>query len=178
MTHKTKISRYCLISAILFLGSCSSTSQEENKEKLPPPITQQQADSVIDKTGHFPARTNARAEMDNKRWVSTSFGINTTLVNGKKTYSIFLTDGATKIVMNYSGTEQKGITNTGDHLQASIIDADNTPYPCSNGLIEFTQFDTLTKRMSGSFKLYCAKEKDKTKTKNITNATFTDLTWK
>ena len=80
--------------------------------------------------------------------------------------------------MNYSGPEQKGITNTGETLQASIMDAKNVAYPCEHGLIEFTQFDTLSKHMSGNFKLYCAQANDKTKAKNIPNATFTDLTWK
>ncbi len=160
------------------MSACTSASLQEKETEKGQQITKQQAGPALKQTGDIRSHANAHAEMDNASWMATSFGLNVFNANGKRTYSIYLTDGSSKIIMNYSGPEQKGITNTGETLQASIMDDKNIAYPCKHGLIEFTQFDTVSKHMSGNFKLYCTRANDKTKAMNIPNATFTNLTWK
>jgi hypothetical protein len=171
---------FCYIRFIILftiLVSCSSPQEEKVNRSSDKLISKQEFDSVLQRTGYIEERKNISATLDNDKWTSNSFTVNTFMVKGKKLFSIYATDGNSQLTINYSGPQAPGIINTGEDVVAVYRTNDGALYNCTNGFVEITQIDTVTKKISGRFRLYCKSNKDKSQQRNFDEGTFTDLTW-
>ena len=104
MVLKKKLSE-AIFFPILFAFSCSNPQPNSTTKITDNYISNKDFDSVVKATGKIPERNNIRAISGNERWVSTGFAVNVYSNNQKKVYSIYATNGKSKLTINYSNPE-------------------------------------------------------------------------
>lgn len=165
-----------LITCLLFSCATKSTNEEERLMDSTEIISEKTVDSLLEK-GIAPERRNVQARMGEEVFISKGFAVNTYMINSKKTFSIYTTDNESQITVNYSGPQKPGVYIAGEFLQAGLRQVAGETYQAVAGQVEFAGFDTIAKKLSGTFSFRFENIKDKSDIKFIDQGKFHDLTW-
>ncbi len=162
---------------LMFMISCAGNQPDSDVKQQ---VSNNKTDSIAangDSVQRY-VEVNAEALINKTTWKPSTGVVNVSIsTDQKKYYAIMLTDGQTNVILTYSGKEKTGRYRTGNDFKASVLNAQSVPYVCNNGYIEFTQFDTINRKMSAHFSLKCMKNETSTDGFNISEASFTDLSW-
>lgn len=138
-----------------------------------PKLLQTKTDSVQEYI-----KVDASASVNNTSWKPATGVVNVSVnPDGKKNYAIMLTGDGITVALIYSGKEKKGKFKIGEGFNASVLDAKSAVHICNDGYIQFSEFDTTNKVLSGKFGIACMGNKASGDEYKIQEASFNQLKW-
>jgi hypothetical protein len=121
-----------------------------------------------------PCYPSLRSLLNGTQWNSSSRGA---MSNGPGALRVFGTGSGQSIALYYSGPFVIGITNLGQNFRAEFSNGQGQVYQSRHsGKISFTTFDTLSRKISGSFQFIATD----TLTNNsvfVSSGVFTELSY-
>jgi len=168
-----KMKKISFIIMVCFFWSCTcSVVRDEPTENI------QNGNSLKSNSDSVPEyiKVDASAKINESEWKPVTGVVNVSInPDGKKNYAIMLTGDGITVALTYNGKEQTGKYKTGEGFNASVLDAKSAVHNCNEGYIQFSEFDTTKKVMSGKFGITCMGNKASGNGYNIQEASFNNL---